>query len=94
MEAMGYLVLDENLHIVAVKRNGLEEEFSRLSEGTQEQIAVLSRLAFAELLLDQGRPATVILDDALIFSADDRIEHRRGVRALVARSKINYKCSG
>jgi uncharacterized protein YhaN len=45
-----------------------------LSEGTQEQLAVLSRLAFAELMLDQGKPATVILDDALVFSDDNRIE--------------------
>jgi uncharacterized protein YhaN len=69
------LVLDEDLHITGVRRNGLEEEFAKLSEGTQEQIAVLTRLGFAELLLDQGRPATVILDDALVFSDDDRIEH-------------------
>jgi DNA repair exonuclease SbcCD ATPase subunit len=68
------LVLDENMDIAAVKRNGFEEEFTRLSKGTQEQIAVLTRLAFAELLLGQGRPATVILDDALVFSDDDRIE--------------------
>ncbi len=68
------LVLSEDLHIAGVKRNGLEEEFTRLSDGTQEQIAVLARLAFAELLLDQGRPAAVILDDALVFSDDDRIE--------------------
>ena len=68
------LVLDEDLHITGVRRNGLEEEFAKLSEGTQEQIAVLTRLGFAELLLDQGRPATVILDDALVFSDDDRIE--------------------
>ena len=68
------LMLDEDLHITGVRRNGLEEEFARLSEGTQEQIAVLARLGFAELLLDQGRPATVILDDALVFSDDDRIE--------------------
>jgi len=68
------LILDEDLHITAVRRNGLEEEFAKLSEGTQEQIAVLARLGFAELLLDQGRPATVILDDALVFSDDDRIE--------------------
>jgi uncharacterized protein YhaN len=67
-------MLDEDLHIASLKRNGLQEEFARLSEGTQEQIAVLTRLAFAELLLDQGRPATVILDDALVFSDDDRIE--------------------
>ena len=68
------LVLDEDLHIASLKRHGLQEEFTRLSEGTQEQIAVLTRLAFAELLLDQGRPAAVILDDALVFSDDDRIE--------------------
>jgi uncharacterized protein YhaN len=68
------LILDEDLRITGVRRNGLEEDFTKLSEGTQEQIAVLARLGFAELLLDQGRPATVILDDALVFSDDDRIE--------------------
>ena len=44
------------------------------SIGTQEQLAVLTRLAFADLLVDQGRPATIILDDALVYSDDDRIE--------------------
>jgi DNA repair exonuclease SbcCD ATPase subunit len=68
------IVLDENFHIAAVHRNGAEEAFDYLSAGTQEQIAVLTRLAFAELLLDEGRPATIILDDALVFSDDDRIE--------------------
>jgi DNA repair exonuclease SbcCD ATPase subunit len=68
------LMLDEDLHIIGVRRNDQAEEFARLSDGTQEQIAVLTRLGFAELLLDQGRPATVILDDALVFSDDDRIE--------------------
>ncbi|OFV97003.1 MAG: hypothetical protein A3F68_00240 [Acidobacteria bacterium RIFCSPLOWO2_12_FULL_54_10] len=68
------LVLDENLSISAIQRNGTAEAFDRLSEGTQEQLAVLTRLAFAELLLTQGRPATVILDDALAFSDDLRIE--------------------
>lgn len=68
------LVLDENLHITAIERDGLKEEFGCLSDGTQEQLAVLARIAFAELLLQQGRPATVILDDALAFSDDQRIE--------------------
>jgi chromosome segregation ATPase len=68
------LVLDENLSISAIERNGAAEAFERLSEGTQEQLAVLTRLAFAELLLKQRRPATVILDDALAFSDDQRIE--------------------
>lgn len=68
------LVLDENLSISAIERNGTAEAFDRLSDGTQEQLAVLTRLAFAELLLTQGRPAAVILDDALAFSDDLRIE--------------------
>ena len=68
------LVLDEELHITAMERDGVQEEFGRLSDGTQEQLAVLTRIAFAELLVGQGRPAAVILDDALAFSDDQRIE--------------------
>jgi DNA repair exonuclease SbcCD ATPase subunit len=68
------LVLDENLGISSIMRNGTDEAFDRLSDGTQEQLAILTRLAFAELLLEKGRPATVILDDAMVFSDDDRIE--------------------
>ena len=44
--------IDENLHIVGIVREpGYEEAFHRLSMGTQEQIAVLVRLAFAEMLV-------------------------------------------
>ena len=68
------VVFDENLRIAAVERAGLQEGFDFLSYGTKEQLAVLTRLAFAELMLDRGKPATVILDDALVFSDDDRIE--------------------
>jgi uncharacterized protein YhaN len=68
------IVLDEDLRIAAIQRAGQSEDFDVLSGGTKEQLAVLTRLAFAELLLGQGRPATVILDDALAFSDDDRIE--------------------
>lgn len=68
------IVLDEDLRIAAIQRAGQREDFDVLSGGTKEQLAVLTRLAFAELLLGQGRPATVILDDALAFSDDERIE--------------------
>jgi chromosome segregation ATPase len=68
------IVLDENLQIAGLHRDGQREDFEVLSGGTQEQLAVLTRIAFAELLLAQHRPATVILDDALAFSDDDRIE--------------------
>lgn len=66
---------DENFQITAVVREGEQtERFDGLSDGTQEQVAVLTRLAFADMLLDSGRPAMVILDDALAYSDSDRLE--------------------
>ena len=44
-----------------------------LSGGTQEQIAILTRLAFARLFAKQGKPMPIVLDDALVYSDDDRI---------------------
>lgn len=55
-------------------RKGQEEPLDILSGGTQEQIALLVRLAFARMLAASGRAAPVILDDALVFTDDDRIE--------------------
>lgn len=40
----------------------------------REQLSPLARLAFARLLAKDGRPAQVILDDALVHSADDRVQ--------------------
>ena len=66
--------MDENLYITGMsRRREYEESFDHLSMGTQEQIAVLVRLAFAEMLVDQDAPAAVILDDALVFSDDQRM---------------------
>ena len=68
------ITMDEDLNITGMSRGaGYEERFDHLSMGTQEQIAVLVRLAFAEMLVDQGAPAAVILDDALVFSDDHRM---------------------
>lgn len=57
-----------------IVRKGQEEEVERLSGGMREQLSVLTRLAFARLLAKDGRSAPVILDDALVYSDDDRIE--------------------
>lgn len=57
-----------------ITRSGQEEDVDRLSGGMREQLSVLTRLAFARLLARDGRPAPVILDDALVYSDDDRIE--------------------
>ena len=79
--------LDENLQITGMVREaGYEETFNRLSMGTQEQIAVLVRLAFAEMLVEQGHPATVVLDDALVFSDDWRMERIFDILNMAARN--------
>jgi uncharacterized protein YhaN len=41
------IVLDEQLRIAALQRAGQREDFDVLSGGTKEQLAVLTRLAFA-----------------------------------------------
>ena len=67
--------LGEGFSIAGIKRNGPNaENFERLSAGTQEQIAVLVRLAMGAMICDRGQPVPIILDDALVFSDDDRIE--------------------
>jgi DNA repair exonuclease SbcCD ATPase subunit len=65
---------DETLLPQTILRRGQEEEVDRLSGGMREQLSILTRLAFARLLAHNGRPAPVILDDALVYSDDDRIE--------------------
>ncbi|MDF2999150.1 MAG: hypothetical protein K0R27_4787 [Xanthobacteraceae bacterium] len=65
---------DRTLLPQAITRDGQEEKVEFLSGGMREQLSVLTRLAFARLLARDGRPAPVILDDALVYSDDDRIE--------------------
>ena len=65
-------------------RDGLIETVDSLSGGTQEQIAILTRLAFARLKARQGHPTPVILDDALVFSDDTRIASMFTALNLVA----------
>jgi len=69
------ITCDENFQITGVIREQEQSEgFGVLSVGTQEQIAVLTRLAFADMLVESGRPAMIILDDALAYSDRDRLE--------------------
>lgn len=65
--------LGENFSISGLSR-GAQEHFTRLSLGTQEQIAVLVRLAMGAMICEKGSAVPIILDDALVFSDDARIE--------------------
>ena len=67
------LELGDGFAITAIKRQRTEA-FGRLSDGTQEQIAVLVRLAMGAILAEQGEATPIILDDALVYCDDDRIE--------------------
>ncbi|MBL8652356.1 MAG: AAA family ATPase [Sphingopyxis sp.] len=68
------LVFAEDMGLVGVRRDGFDEGCGDLSRGTQEQLAVLTRLAFADLLLDRKAPVSLILDDPLVYSDDARLE--------------------
>jgi hypothetical protein len=67
------LVLGEDLAPQALERASQCEDFARLSGGTQEQLGLLVRLAFARLLADTGAPAPLIIDDAVVNTDDDRL---------------------
>ncbi len=71
------LEIDENLSPGPLTRpggNGPETGlFEELSFGAREQMGVISRLAYADLLKEAGRPTLVILDDALVHSDETRL---------------------
>lgn len=67
------LELGDGFAIAGIKRDR-PEAFDRLSDGTQEQIAVLVRLAMGAMLAERGAAVPIILDDALVYCDDDRIQ--------------------
>lgn len=71
------LSVDENLIPEQLTRssNGKEEhgDFLALSFGAREQMGLISRLAYADLLQEAGRPTLIILDDALVHSDQQRL---------------------
>jgi chromosome segregation ATPase len=81
------IVLDETtLALKGVRREGREEAFERLSVGAREQMAVIARLALADLLKASGHPAAVILDDALVNTDEGRLDRMHLVLDQAAKS--------
>ncbi len=68
------LSFNEELGLTGLTRAGIDKSCGDLSRGTQEQLAILTRLAFADLLLEDGAPISLILDDPLVYSDDARLE--------------------
>ena len=78
---------DRSLLPVSLTRDGQPEPLEILSGGTAEQIAILTRLAFARLFARSGQTVPIILDDALVHSDDDRIEAMFTALHRVARDQ-------
>ncbi len=74
------LRLGDDLLPARLHRGNAEGELLSLSFGTQEQLGVLARLAYADLLQEAGKPTTLILDDALVHADPQR--HAAMKRAL------------
>ena len=78
-----HLEIDENLSPGPLTRNGPAGPesgvFEALSFGAREQMGVISRLAYADLLREAGRPTLIILDDALVHSGDGRLSMMKRV---------------
>ena len=80
--------ISEDMVLTGIQRGSTAEPFTHLSIGTREQLAVLVRLAYADLLSEQGIPVTVILDDALVNSDDER---RERMKAILYRAAKRYQ---
>lgn len=76
----------EDLELKALARDsGDELAFSDHSHGTREQLGLIARLAYADLLKDAGQPTLLMLDDALVHSDAGRREAMKRVLHEAAR---------
>jgi uncharacterized protein YhaN len=80
----GRLAVDEHLQPGALARPDAggahaAAAFDALSFGAREQLGIVSRLAYADLLREAGRPTLLILDDALVHSDAERLARMKRV---------------
>ena len=83
------LQIDAELRVHGLRRNERNEPFESLSVGTREQLTVLTRLAFADILYDDGQPVPVLLDDVLVYSDDERFARMKSIlKAASERQQV------
>ncbi len=90
------LRLDEALLPAALQRAGGEDPLDALSFGTREQLGILARFAYADLLREAGRPTLLVLDDALVHTDDDRrdLMKRALFDAATRHQVLMFTCHG
>ncbi len=64
----------DDFAVDALRRGDLAEKVAGLSDGTREQLAILVRLTFAEILAESGKGVPLVLDDPLAYSDDARFD--------------------
>jgi DNA repair exonuclease SbcCD ATPase subunit len=77
----------DKLLIETITRDGVTDKIDSLSGGAFEQIAILTRLAFARLFANHGNHVPIILDDALVHTDDERISTMFNMLAQIARDQ-------
>ncbi|MBB3637558.1 AAA family ATPase [Variovorax atrisoli] len=60
-------------------RGAQSGEFEELSVGAREQMGVVARLAYADLLREANKPTLLILDDALVHTDEERLRQMKRV---------------
>lgn len=73
------LTIGENLMPASLTRQSTQADLAELSFGAREQLGLISRLAYADLLKEAGRPTLIMLDDALVHSDDTRLGHMKRI---------------
>ena len=73
------LEVDEHLRPGTFTRGTELGQIAELSFGAREQMGLISRLAYADLLQEAGRPTLVILDDTLVHSDTERLEDMKRI---------------
>ena len=79
------LEVDEQLMPGTFTRGTELGQMTELSFGAREQMGLISRLAYADLLREAGRPTLVILDDTLVHSDRGRLEDMKRILFDAAR---------
>ena len=60
-------------------RGAQSGDFAELSVGAREQMGVVARLAYADLLKEASKPTLLILDDALVNTDEERLRQMKRV---------------
>jgi len=79
------LEVDDHLKPGTFSRGSELASLAELSFGAREQMGLISRLAYADLLQEAGRPTLVILDDTLVHSDQRRLDDMKRILFDAAR---------